>query len=162
MAGVVIAVASGSESSVEPLIERGACRWWRSTGLQARDVDSVVVDNRAGAAEATRHLIDRGCTPCRLHHRTDSGEHHQRTAGWLSRAIVAAGLSVDARRPRADFKEAGGTRPRVVVTGRKRTGCALHREQSDGRGALRAFAISASSFRKTSRWSRSTIRRGPR
>jgi LacI family transcriptional regulator len=56
MAGVVIAVASASESSLEPLMDAHlpVVAVDRSAG---REIDAVVVDNRLGAEEATRHLL---------------------------------------------------------------------------------------------------------
>src|SRR5262245_39310363 len=57
MAGVVIAVASDRESSLSALTERRVpvVAVDRAAG---RDIDAVVVDNRLGAEEATRHLLD--------------------------------------------------------------------------------------------------------
>jgi LacI family transcriptional regulator, galactose operon repressor len=61
MAGVVISVASPSESNLRPLLDRGI----RVVAVDRRpadvEVDSVVVDNRLGAETATAHLMDRGC-----------------------------------------------------------------------------------------------------
>ncbi|HVP27887.1 MAG TPA: LacI family DNA-binding transcriptional regulator [Myxococcota bacterium] len=69
MAGVIIAVASESGSSLEPLLSRGIPvvavdrrprREVRPSGPRAAGIDFVAVDNRLGAEQAVEHLISRG------------------------------------------------------------------------------------------------------
>ena len=107
-----IAVASGKESSVEPLIARHipVVAIDRSAG---RDVDAVVVDNRLGAEEATRHLIDHGSrrVGC-ITGPTRVNTANERLEGYR-RAIVAAGLTVDDTLiQRATSRSPADTRPR--------------------------------------------------
>jgi LacI family transcriptional regulator len=111
MAGVVIAVASTDDSSLQPLLDRG-------TPIVAVDrrplderVDSVVVDNRAGAAEATEHLLSNGWTRVACitgPKRVDTA--NQRLDGYRD-AFRARGVPiVRSLVRRADYKEAGGYR----------------------------------------------------
>jgi LacI family transcriptional regulator len=111
MAGVVIAVASNRDSSLAPLIERGVPTVAVDRRPSGSRLDSVVVDNRSGAAEAVTHLLAMGCRrvgcitgPRRVSTSTE------RLEGYRD-ALVAHGLPVDrALVRRADFKEDGGSR----------------------------------------------------
>ena len=111
MAGVVIAVASNRDSSLAPLIERGVPTVAVDRRPSGSRLDSVVVDNRSGAAEAVTHLLAMGCRrvgcitgPRRVSTSTE------RLEGYRD-ALVAHGLPVDrALVRRADFKEDGGYR----------------------------------------------------
>jgi LacI family transcriptional regulator len=140
MAGVVIAVASGKESSVEPLIARHVpvVAIDRSAG---RDVDAVVVDNRLGAEEATRHLIDHGSrrVGC-ITGPTRVNTANERLEGYR-RAVVAAGLAVDETLiQRADFKESGGHQAALsLLTGRKPPDALFIANNPMAAGALRAI-----------------------
>ena len=62
VAGVVIAVASDTESRLDPLLDRNVpvVAVDRRPPHHADEVDSVVVDNELGAWLATEHLIDGG------------------------------------------------------------------------------------------------------
>ena len=140
MAGVVIAVASGKESSVEALIARHVpvVAIDRSAG---RDVDAVVVDNRLGAEEATRHLIDHGSrrVGC-ITGPTRVNTANERLEGYR-RAVVAAGFSVDESLiQRADFKESGGHQAALsLLTGRKPPDALFIANNPMAAGALRAI-----------------------
>jgi LacI family transcriptional regulator len=108
MAGVVIAVASDNESNLGPLIERHVpvVAIDRSAG---RDIDAVVVDNRLGAEEATRHLIEQGCrrVAC-ITGPTRVNTANERLEGYRQ-ALRAAGVAVNEEFiQRADYKESGG------------------------------------------------------
>jgi len=108
MAGVVIAVASAKESSLSALTERRVpvVAIDRSAG---RDIDAVVVDNRLGAEEATRHLIDHGSrrVAC-ITGPTRVNTANERLEGYR-RALAHAGAAIDEELiQRADYKESGG------------------------------------------------------
>ncbi len=60
MAGVIIAVASTSKSSLEPLVEAGIPVVAVDRRPRSAAIDSVLVDNRLGARHATDHLLDGG------------------------------------------------------------------------------------------------------
>ena len=108
MAGVVIAVASASESSLEPLMDAHlpVVAVDRSAG---REIDAVVVDNRLGAEEATRHLLENGSrrVAC-ITGPTRVNTANERLDGFR-RALIGFGRSVgqDLIR-RADYKETAG------------------------------------------------------
>lgn len=108
MAGVVIAVASARESSVKDLIQSDipVVAVDRAAG---RDVDAVVVDNRLGAEDATRHLLENGSrrVAC-ITGPTRVNTANERLEGYR-RALQEAGRDApsDLIR-RADYKEAGG------------------------------------------------------
>lgn len=108
MAGVVIAVASARESSVKDLIQSDipVVAVDRTAG---RDVDAVVVDNRLGAEDATRHLLENGSrrVAC-ITGPTRVNTANERLEGYR-RALQEAGRDTpsDLIR-RADYKEAGG------------------------------------------------------
>lgn len=108
MAGVVIAVASGRESSVQPLMDARVpvVAVDRAAG---RDVDAVLVDNRLGAEEATRHLLENGSqrVAC-ITGPTRVNTANERLEGYR-RAVIASGRSVQQELiRRADYKEPGG------------------------------------------------------
>jgi LacI family transcriptional regulator len=111
MAGVVIAVASNDDSSLEPLLARGVPVVAVDRGPADDQVDAVLVDNRAGARDAVDHLVDQGwravaCItgPTRVDTATE------RLDGYRD-ALRAHGRRVDRGLiRRADYKEAGGYR----------------------------------------------------
>ena len=111
MAGVVIAVASNRDSSLAPLLERGVPTVAVDRRPAGSRLDSVVVDNRSGAAEATAHLLAAGCRriacitgPRRVSTSTE------RLDGYRD-ALVQHGFAIDRTLVRrADFKEEGGYR----------------------------------------------------
>jgi LacI family transcriptional regulator len=140
MAGVVIAVASDKESNLAPLIARHVpvVAIDRSAG---RDIDAVVVDNRLGAEEATRHLIDHGSRrvacitgPARVN------TANERLDGY-KRALVACDLSVDEDLiQRADYKESGGHQAALsLLTSRKPPDALFVANNPMAAGALRAI-----------------------
>lgn len=108
MGGVVIAVASAQDSSLQPLLERKipVVAIDRAAG---RDLDAVVVDNRLGAEEATRHLLENGSRrvacitgPSRVN------TANERLDGYRQ-AVIHAGLEVETDLiRRADYKDSGG------------------------------------------------------
>lgn len=108
MAGVVIAVASARESSVKALIDSQipVVAVDRTAG---RDVDAVVVDNRLGAEEATRHLLESGSRrvacitgPTRVNTANERLEGYRQALTHLGEEVEASLIR------RADYKEAGG------------------------------------------------------
>ena len=117
MAGVVIAVASDKGSNLAALAEHGipVVAIDRAAG---RDIDAVVVDNRRGAAEATRHLLEQGS----LRVACITGPARVRTANerleGYRRALTRAGRSVDdALIRRADYKVSGGHEAALSLLG---------------------------------------------
>lgn len=106
-AGVILTPTSVG-TSVAPLLEARIPVVVADRGLAA-DVDSVTIDNVAGAEQAVRHLLGGGYRriggiigPTR----TSTGA--DRYAGYC-RAIESSGLSLDESLVRfADFREAGG------------------------------------------------------
>ena len=78
MAGVVIAVASTRASKLDPLLDAGIAVVAVDRRPAGGKVDSVLVDNERGAAEATTHLIEAGATAHRVHHRSAPSEHRER------------------------------------------------------------------------------------
>jgi LacI family transcriptional regulator len=111
MAGVVIAVASTTESKLAPLREHGIPVVAVDRRLADASIDSVVIDNRLGAAQATEHLLARGARrvacitgPARLSTATE------RLAGYED-ALRRHGRKVERSLVRrADFKQDGGHR----------------------------------------------------
>jgi LacI family transcriptional regulator len=111
MAGVIIAVASTTRSSVDPLLAAGIPVVAVDRRPPDAAISSVLVDNRLGARQATEHLLDGGATrvgcitgPSRL------SNAETRLAGYRD-ALAARGLPFarDLVR-RADFREEGGHR----------------------------------------------------
>lgn len=111
MAGVVIAAASNDDSSLEPLLARDVPIVAVDRGPADEQIDSVVVDNRAGACDAVDHLVAEGWAriacitgPTRVDTATE------RLDGYRD-ALRARGVGIDrALIRRADYKEAGGYR----------------------------------------------------
>ena len=111
MAGVIIAVASTTKSSLDPLIDAGIPVVAVDRLPQNATIDSVLVDNRLGARHATEHLLDGGATrvacitgPARL------SNAETRLAGYRD-ALDNRGIRYDkALVRRADFREEGGHR----------------------------------------------------
>ena len=109
MAGVVIAAASTSESKVDRLAQAGIPVVAIDREVESYDVNSVMVDNRRGAREATTHLLDCGwqrigCIvgPTRI------STSNERLDGYR-RALTERGLGFDRSLVRrADFREGGG------------------------------------------------------
>jgi LacI family transcriptional regulator len=108
MAGVVIAVAASDESQLDRLIAHGI----PVVAIDRRpdkDIDSVVVDNRGGARQATAHLIECGwkrvgCItgPSRI------STASERLQGYRN-ALRAAGRPLEpALQKRADYRQQGG------------------------------------------------------
>jgi len=109
MAGVVISVASTTESSLVPLLGRHIPVV--AVDRRPRDVpvDSVVVDNRLGADDATTHLVRSGATrvacitgPVRVDTATERMQGYRDALSRLGRPRDRALVR------RADFKEDGG------------------------------------------------------
>jgi LacI family transcriptional regulator, galactose operon repressor len=140
MAGVVIAVASDKESNLGPLIERRVpvVAVDRTAG---RDIDAVVVDNRLGAEDATRHMIDHGS--CRVACITGPARVNTATArlDGYRRALVAAGLPVNEELiQRADYKESGGHQAALsLLTSRTPPDALFVANNPMAAGALRAI-----------------------
>jgi LacI family transcriptional regulator len=111
MAGVVIAVASTTDSELRPLREHGIPVVAVDRRLADAEVDSVRIDNRVGAAQAVEHLLARGAQrvacitgPARASTATE------RLAGYQD-ALRRHGRRVDRSLVRrADFKQEGGHR----------------------------------------------------
>lgn len=109
MAGVVISPSSDRESALGPLLDAGVPVVSIDRKIQRSPVSSVVVDNKAGAHEATRHLVASGYR--RIACVTGPGgisTAAQRLAGYQS-ALTEAGLPYDRTQVvGGDFREAGG------------------------------------------------------
>jgi LacI family transcriptional regulator len=109
MAGVVIAVASTTASVLAPLREHGIPVVAVDRRLGDPTIDSVVIDNRLGAAQATEHLLARGARrvacitgPERLSTATE------RLAGYED-ALRRHGRPIERSLVRrADFRREGG------------------------------------------------------
>ncbi|MDQ1643095.1 MAG: LacI family transcriptional regulator [Actinomycetota bacterium] len=109
MAGVVISPSSDRDSAVGPLLDAGVPVVTIDRRLRNSPVDSVVVTNKKGAQEATRHLLDGGYrrVAC-ITGPTRTTTASQRLAGYRA-ALSEAGLSHDPSLVVvADYKEAGG------------------------------------------------------
>ena len=90
MAGVVIAVASTATSKLDPLLDAGIAVVAVDRRPGGTKVDSVLVDNERGAAEATTHSHRSGRNPHRLHHRSSTTQYGERATRRLSRQALAA------------------------------------------------------------------------
>lgn len=109
MSGVVIAVASTSESHLDRLAREGLPVVAIDRRFDDGGVDTVVVDNVRGGREATAHLLESGyrrvgCVlgPSRL------STSNERLDGYRA-ALKAAGVRFDRSLVRrADFREEGG------------------------------------------------------
>ncbi len=111
MAGVVIAVASHDDSSLDPLVRQNVPIVAVDRTPVDDRIDSVVVDNRAGARQAVDHLLGEGCSrvacitgPTRVDTATERLEGY-RAALRARRLPVDRGLV-----RRTDYKETGGYR----------------------------------------------------
>jgi LacI family transcriptional regulator len=122
VAGVMIAVASTAQSSLDPLLERRLPVVAVDRRPVGHRVDSVVVDNRLGAQQAVDHLVSVGARriacitgPSRVSTSTE------RLDGYKV-ALRRHGRRVDQSLiRRADFRQAGGyeaTRSLLEGTGR--------------------------------------------
>jgi LacI family transcriptional regulator len=111
MAGVIIAVASTTRSSLDPLVDAGIPVVAVDRRPRNAAIDSVLVDNRLGARLATEHLLDGGARrvacitgPARLSNAAT------RLAGYRD-ALAERGHRVDRTLVRrADFRAEGGHR----------------------------------------------------
>lgn len=95
LAGVLLSPASATETRIDVLAERGIPVVTVDRRLKGADVDWVMVNNHAAAKEATRHLLDQGCTRIgfvagRLATTTGAA----RLAGYRA-ALRAAGILTD-------------------------------------------------------------------
>jgi LacI family transcriptional regulator len=118
MAGVIIAVASTTESDLEPLLTRGIPVVAVDRRPRHHEVDSVLVDNRLGADEATQHLLEGGSTriacitgPSRL---STATERLQGYRDALARNRLPADRSMVRR---ADFRQMGGYKAALSLLG---------------------------------------------
>ena len=108
MAGVVIS-PSGSPDGVRQLHDAGVPLVLIDRRIDDLEVDSVLVDNEFGAAEAVRHLLDNGYRriACITGPRRTSTAL-DRLAGYRT-ALRTAGMRFDKNLVQyADFREAGG------------------------------------------------------
>jgi LacI family transcriptional regulator len=116
MAGVIVAVASTARSRLDPLVAAGIPVVAVDRRPRREGIDSVVTDNRLGAAQATHHLFEGGASrvacitgPTRL------STAQARLAGYRD-ALAERGVPDDASLVRrADFREAGGHRAAVAL-----------------------------------------------
>ena len=140
MAGVVIAVASDKDSSLRALIERHipVVAIDRAAG---RNIDAVVVDNRLGAEEATKHLLEQGCrrVAC-ITGPTRVNTANERLEGYRH-ALRAAGVVVDENLiQRANYKESGGHQAALsLLTSRMPPDALFIANNPMAAGALRAI-----------------------
>ena len=108
-AGVVLAPASVTETAIDTFVEHDIPVVAIDRRLMSADVDTVVVDNVAGARNGTAHLVQLGrrrvaCVTGSL--QTTTGA--ERLQGY-ELALSDAGIELDDRLVRvADFKEMGG------------------------------------------------------
>ncbi|MDQ1598862.1 MAG: LacI family transcriptional regulator [Actinomycetota bacterium] len=109
MAGVVISPSSDRDSAIGPLLDAGVPVVTIDRRLRNSPVNSVVVTNKKGAQEATRHLLDGGYrrVAC-ITGPTRTTTASQRLAGYRA-ALSEAGVEHDPSLVAvADYKEAGG------------------------------------------------------
>jgi len=109
VAGVVIATASTPDCDVTQLQKRGVPVVAVDREIRRSDVDTVVVDNAAGAFAATRHLVSQGARRigC-ITGPEQASTATERLAGYRA-ALLDGGLPFDANLVRfADFKQRGG------------------------------------------------------
>jgi LacI family transcriptional regulator len=109
MAGVVIAVASTADSQLVPLLDAGIPIVAVDRRPERHAVDSVIVDNRRGAALAAEHLLEAGyrriaCVtgPARL------STANERLEGYA--AVVERPIS-----QRANFRQDGGSKAAAAL-----------------------------------------------
>ena len=91
MAGVIIAVASTAKSSLDPLLDAGIPIVAVDRRPRAPRIDSVLVDNRLGARQATEHLLDGGAHARRVHHRPGPPQQRRDPPRRLPRRARRAG-----------------------------------------------------------------------
>lgn len=109
MAGLVIAVASTTESRLDRLAREGIPVVAIDRRVTGQNIDSVVVDNRGGARDGTRHLLESGwrrigCVVGPTHISTSN----ERLEGYRE-ALAEGGVAFDRSLVRrADFREDGG------------------------------------------------------
>lgn len=109
MAGAIVSPASEQESDVSGLLDRGIPVVAIDRRLRRQEVDTVLVDNRAGAERATAHMLANGrrrvaCIAGLA--RTTTGQ--ERTEGYR-RALAAGGVADDPELVvEGDFKQEGG------------------------------------------------------
>jgi LacI family transcriptional regulator len=111
MSGVVIAVASTDDSSLQPLLDQRVPIVAVDRHPIDERLDSVVVDNRAGASDAVEHLLSNGWSRigC-LTGPTRVDTANERLDGYRD-ALRARRSPIDRSLVRrADYKEAGGYR----------------------------------------------------
>ncbi|MGH9132446.1 MAG: LacI family DNA-binding transcriptional regulator [Ilumatobacteraceae bacterium] len=141
LAGVVIAVTSTTGSRVDRLIEEGIPVVAIDRRLTDHTVDTVLVDNRAGAREATRHLLDSGCRriacivgPARI------STSNERLEGYRD-ALAEEGVRFErALVRRADFRVEGGYKAaRVLLDASPRPDAFFVANNLMTLGALRAI-----------------------
>ena len=109
MGGVMIAMASTRQSTIDPLLEKGIPVVAIDRRPVAHNIDSVLVDNQIGAYEATAHLIERGARRigCITGPRRISTAN-ERLSGYR-RALREAGIAFDSELVvRRDFRQQGG------------------------------------------------------
>jgi LacI family transcriptional regulator len=109
MSGLVIAVASTTESSLDRLAHEGIPVVAIDRRVTGRNIDSVVVDNRRGAHDGTRHLLENGwkrigCVvgPTRI------STSNERLAGYRDALAEVGRPYARSLVRRADFREDGG------------------------------------------------------
>ena len=109
MSGVVIAAASTTESHIDRLLDGGIPVVAIDRRLEGAEVDAVVVDNAAGACDATLHLISSGyCRIGCIVGPTEVSTSTERLAGYRN-ALRLAGHRYDTSIVRrADDREMGG------------------------------------------------------
>lgn len=111
MAGVVIAVASTTDSDLEPLLARRVPVVAVDRRPRQSGVDTVLVDSRLGAEEATSHLLAAGARrvacitgPTRLSTATERLEGFRDAHARVRRPVDRSQVR------RADFRQSGGYR----------------------------------------------------
>ena len=109
VAGVIIAVSSGSRASLDRLQHAGVPVVAVDRRPKGDGIDSVVVDGRAGAREAVEHLLDGGARRVGIitgPRRVSTAE--SRLSGYRA-ALKARGVDLDLSLVRhSDFREQGG------------------------------------------------------
>jgi LacI family transcriptional regulator len=109
LAGVVISAASQEHTDVAAVLNQGIPVVAIDRELHRQAVDTVLVDNEAGAYQATRHLLGQGYgrIAC-ITGPSDRTTAVDRLAGYR-RACTEVGLDVDESMVRhADFRQTGG------------------------------------------------------
>lgn len=140
MAGVVIAVASADDSSLQPLLDQRVPIVAVDRHPADDRVDSVVVDNRAGAAAAVEHLLSAGWNriacitgPTRVDTATERLEGYRDALRANDRPADRSLVR------RADYREAGGYRAaRSLLESTPRPDALFVANNPMAAGALRA------------------------